>query len=761
VEEFAKRLDRFHSSIDTKDTKNAILWKEALDLVEAYGSIADSRKSQTSSDLLQARHPSRSRQSLQALAEEGKLEVQRAKDEADLWELLCTLTNFDEPAIQSEYARAQKSCLRSLHRYSTDEEVWQTFLSADQPAEEYLEILRWLHRTARESRPGIDDVTKPLRHKADRGDGIWSAGWLFTKESIKNQKRNRSWPKPLDHLNPGLDTSHVRKSDSEILVAQLDPDAKIREAATLEEQDEYHEQAAWIASWEMLRRGMAADTIRDWWSERKEGWRAVSTRGAKLEGLEKIDREWTRYVGLWKGNHWAAACFSHCRSDAVGSVHEAAVYGLLCGDPQKPLQACHNIDDFLFVNFNMFLIERYRQFGVAISQKDSRHTFQPTPPKYEEVRRLLQFCQHNERTKEESRNPFKTIEGMLVSKDFEAFFLRQGRALSQIAKLEGPPSYLIVDDGSLDTSDSAQAAASDPDALRIIAHQQIILKSLGYLDDLYTKHEEIAENNLAGYIGWLQQEGKMSLIPLYASMLSSERRSRVLGAVIMDITEVRERELMVNLMKKYSIDVAHVLRMQYRLNSSAAELVGNENPRSIKAVSITEYGGTGKAKVLKVRSNFMHGEIDGTEELFIRCLEWYRYGNKQNWDQACRIASTLYKRFISKGRLAAARALCARAQLSAISKAALKVDLTSSEALFDEEDDGMDGFAEEDRVPPISPSKRRNLTKRHSAVIEDPGSEPSHSALAEQGQVWRQLEELVEVMEALEKWNEAAEEVEK
>lgn len=760
VEDFARRLDRFHSS---RHTDPATLWKDALDLAGAYGSIATSRKSQTSSDILQARHPSRTRQSLQALAEEGQHEVDRAQNEADLWQLFSLLISFQEPEIQATYAKSHKTCLRGLHRYSSDSEIWETFLSADQFAEEYQEILNWLHRTASASRPSIDDVTESIRHKADRGDGIWSAGWLFTKESIKTQKRNRSWPKPLDRSNPGLQSSHVRKSDSQPLVAKIDPDAKFREAAALEEPDEYHEEAAWMACWEMLRRGYPAETVHEWWSERKESWRALSTRGAMLSTLKVQERGWTRFTGLWKMNDWAASCYKICRSDAVGTKHEAAVFGLLCGDVQAPLQICQTTDDYVFVHFNAFLIERYRDFGTAVAQKETRHTFQPAPSKYDEIRRLIQYCHHDEKTKEESQDPLKTIQNVIISKDFDAFFLRQGRALAQIVMTNGQASYLIVSDGVRETNKSAQITASDPDGLRIIAHQQLILKSLGYLRDLYAKHEEVVENNLTAYIGWLQQEGKMALIPLYASTLSSPRAARVLGAVIMDITDVKERDLMVKLMTRYELDVSRVLLMQYKLNASASKLMRVENPRTIKPITITEYFGEGKTRNMKVKADFMGESLDESEELLIRCLEWYRYGNKQCWAQTCRVASGLYKCFITQGKLAAARALSERAPLSAISKAVLKADLkrtTSSGNASEEDDMEMDGFTEEDRTQPISPSKRRNFQNRETNLINDDESELGHAALEDKAQIWRQLEDLVEALNALEKWNGAAEEVE-
>ena len=98
------------------------------------------------------------------------------------------------------------------------------------------------------------------------------------------------------------------------------------------------------------------------------------------------------------------------------------------------------------------------------------------------------------------------------------------------------------------------------------------------------------------------------------------------------------------------------------------------------------------------------------------------------------------------------------------SKAAVKIDLkhtASSGHSSEEEDVEMEGLAEEERAQPISPSKRRNVLTRENALMGNGQSGPGDDVLADQAQTWRQLEELIEALDALDKWSEVAEEVEK
>jgi nuclear pore complex protein Nup107 len=757
VEEFAKCLDKFNES---KSPTDQSLWEDAGRLLGKYSEIAVTRKKQATVGQQGSRASTRNRKSLG----DGENEIQQVQLEADLWTLMGTLLDCRSPKALSDVRDAQKTALELLHRYSTDVEIWTAFISSDTFAQECQEILGWLQKTAASSKITIDQVISELTGKAQRGDGIWSAGWLFTKMAIKTQKRSRSWPKPLEPSNSGIHVSLRRATDSKPLVTQMDPDASTREGNVLEPQDEFHEQAAWQACWETLRRGLNPEKCRDWWSERKEVWRATATRGADPDFVKHKDSPWFRIINLASNTEWFERCKFLSQNGVIVDQYQAAVYGILSGDFTAPLKVCQTIDDHLFVHFNGLLIQQYRAFLRAYRRKIEKHNkedYHPQSQTYESVRKYLVYAETEGETKAEILGPHKAIEAAIVSNDFDAFFIRQGQALGQIPDLEGTYLDLLVQDRSAPISEAAQATAENPDSLRVIVHLQLILKALGYLDVAYQDSIDVMENNIAAYIGWLQNEGKFALTPLYASKLSPDRAARSMGAIAIDITDPAERDLQVKLMKQYGINVPDVLDVQFMFANAELLTLFTTKPSKLEPVSITEYVGSGKVKNVKVRRHFMGEDLRDSEERAVQSLEWYQYADKQEWGRACWNASSLYKMFIFQGRLVAAKALSVSAPLSDISKLALGFDLGSPDVLAEasDEDVEMDGVPHEERSQPISPNRRRKEPRRPGAhLLKTPSV--TREALAAKAQTWRQLEQLMSAMDMLEVWADHAEEVE-
>jgi nuclear pore complex protein Nup107 len=757
VEEFAKCLDKFNES---RSPTEQSLWQDAGRLLGKYSEIATMRKKQATVGQQGSRASSRNRQSLG----DGENEIHQVQLEADLWTLMGSLLDCRSPKALADVKEAQKTALESLHRYSTDVEIWTAFISSDTFAQECQEILGWLQKTAAASKTTIDQVISELTGKAQRGDGIWSAGWLFTKMTIKNQKRSRSWPKPLEPSDAGLDVSLRRASDSKPLVAQMDPDARTREGNALELPDEFHEKAAWQACWETLRRGLNLEKSRAWWLERKEVWRAASTRGADPEFVKHKDSPWFRIINLASNTEWFERCRVLSQDGVVVNFHQAAVYGVLSGDITAPLKVCHTIDDHLFAHFNGLLVQQYQEFLRAYRRKlEKRHKeeYHPQTPTYESVRKYLVYAETDPETKAESRSPHKTIEAAVVSNDFEAFFLRQGQALGQIPDVKDIYLDLLVQDQHAPVSEAAQATAENPDSLRMIVHLQLLLKALGYLDIAYQNSTDVMENSIAAYIGWLENQGKFALTPLYASKLSPERAARTMGAIALDITDPAERDLQVKLMTQYEINLPDVLDAQFMFANADLLALFTTKPSKLKPVSITEYVGSSKVKNIKVRRHFMGDDLQDSEERAVQSLEWYQYADKHEWGRACWNASSLYKMYIFQGRLIAAKALSVRAPLADISKLALGIDLGSPDSLAEASDDDveMDGVPYEERSQPISPNRRRKGPKR-SGVHFLKSASVTREALAAKAQTWRQLEQLMSAMDMLEVWADHADDVE-
>lgn len=759
VEEFAKCLDKFNTSRQPTDQP---LWDDAERLLAKYKDIAITRRKQTTTSLQSSRSSSRNRRSLG----DGENEVQQVQLEADLWSLMGSLLRCKGPQARAEAADTQKIALEKLHRYSTDLEIFEAFLRSDAFAQECQAILGWLQDTAAASKLSIDDVIQPLTENAQRGDGIWSAGWLFTKMAIKTQKRVRTWQKPLDPSNPAIQRSHLRKPDSQPLVAQMDPDARTRENNELETPDEYHEQAAWQACWETLRRGMSMEVSRGWWTERKEVWRAVATRGCGPLANDHKPSPWLRIVNLASNLEWFERCKSLAGEGVVSDIYEAAVYGTLAGNAAASLKVCETIDDGLFAHFNSVLILRYQEFVRAYRQKLEKHdtsVYRTPPANYEPIQSYLTYSETADMTRAESRAPHKAIEAAIVSNSFDAFFVRQGQALAQTHDPDGTFMNLLSVNQDAPINEAAQATADNPDSLRMIVHLQLLLKTLGFLEDFSSQSLDAVENNLAAYIGWLQHEGKFALTPLYASKLSPSRAARTLGAIAIDLTDAAERNLQVELMKQYGINVTEVLDAQFQFaNAEVLSLFMTEGQK-LKPVSIIEYVGSGKAKSIKVKSHFMGDELDESDERAVQSVEWYQYASKQEWGRACFNASALYKMFIFQGRLVAAKALAVNAPLSGISKLALGIDLGDSESSLPktpDEDFEMDGIPIEDRTHPISPSRKRKESKKPEVhLLTTPGV--TREVLAAKAQTWRELEQLMVAMDVLEVWSDCAEHVDK
>ena len=694
------------------------------------------------------RSSSRNRQSLG----DTEVEIQKLQLEANLWALTSNVILCNSPEQLTEARSSQESVLNGLHRYSIPADVWNAFLDADTTAQEYETILAWLQESAEISAPRIEDVLADLNTKAERGDGIWSAGHLYTKNAIKAQKRARSWPKPLDPANPGITTSHIRPLDSEPLVTQMDPDAQTREGHVLLQQDDFHEQYAWQACWEFLRRGYQRQDVQDWWAVRKEVWRSVCLRTNSIQTDQQLPI-FSRIMNIACNRKWNRLCNQLSQDSSDLYTFQSAVYGTLAGNLTATLQVCQTIDDGLFAHFNALLIERYKQFLSAWDAKiedASKSIYTPASPKWAQIRQYLTSCQADDLTRAESHEPHKAIQAAIMSQDFEAFFVRTGQAAAQVAHMTRDNAHLMEKDDVSPRDDFAQTTAGDFDSVRMVAHLQLVLRSLGYLHDIYDKHLYTVENNIANYIGWLQREHKFELIPLYASYLSKDRVAHILGAILIDVKEPKDRDLQVKLMKKYKIEVPKVLWGNFCLANDTMMSKLNERGIRNRFPKVTEYVGTGRVKNVKIRPHFMGSKIKDEDMVAISSVEWFRYTDAESWGQACWAISALYMAFLSEGRLAAANALAERASLSDMSLAALNMNLNIAEA-SDDEDMDMDIIGREESYKPASPTRKRKQPASNLLLL--PGT--SREQLASKSLVWVQLEQLINVLNAFERWTDA------
>lgn len=646
IEAFADKLDQFKRKNSTDEFQSI---QAAYKLVESYRdlaqkSIQDINKEQT---LKRAKLGFRSSGARDAKADE---EVQRLQLEVDTWRLLFNLISIDDPASRTSFREGRQSAFQNLHRYSTDREVWEEFLGADQYALECVLSMRWLEETSKAGNQDLDVLITDMEAQAERGQGLWAHGWLFTKEAIKGHKRLRAWPQPLEPNDPGITRSLLSNDEQRPLVTQLDPDALTRQKHGLQKQDEFYERATWMTCWKMLRQGENWTTIREWASGRLESWRAVSLCGSSVDTHSTntrtpVDDGMTRLMNSRAHDSWRAACAALTRNPDTDDF-QRAVYALLCGESEAAAKVCRSWDDFLYVYFNRVVLSRYQGFCKQFQRKLSHSpntpvSFQPEPAGHADLRKFFQYLRGNERVGGEARNPFRNIQAAILSKGYDSFFSLLAKAISQVGVKQTGRTPIIprVAHGQVD--ESYIIAAEDEEALKIATHIYLIVHSIGYAS-ADAQFFETASVIVAGYISNLEGKGLIDLIPLYASLLPTEMSHNVFSKILIEIVDPRERKQQVRLMQKHRIDISAVLDAQW--SWLGASFSSTEHSRGITGYSRVVRRPDGSRVLTPPKKDLIGTSIAGEDEKMIRSLEWLRYVGGQ-WSKICKLGAWLYRKF--------------------------------------------------------------------------------------------------------------------
>jgi nuclear pore complex protein Nup107 len=733
VEEFAKALDKFDS---TRNANDETLWEDALVLLERYSKIAETRKSKTPDA-------------------EGEEELDKLQLEGDMWILLRNLLATKSPRNVNDVQIAQESSLGGLHRYSSNTQLWTAFLDSDPVAQEYEHILSWLQERAAENSPPIEDVVRYLTSKSSRGDGISSSGPMFTQAKIKGQKRTRLWSMPLEPSNPGLSRTHIRESDQAPLIAQLDPDACLRESAVLEYEDEYYEQAAWQTYWEMLRRGSSNPEIRAWFAERKMSWRYAALCGCGTAIGQMADSPWVRMLNLATNSEWLTHCRQLAQNPAIDDRFQKAVYGVLCGNVDASTAANDTIEDHLFCLFNSLLIQRYQHYLQAFRETPVASTYQPPFPDTDTIRHYIRVAVSDPELNNEYQLPHRLMEMAVMGKNIEDFLLNMGRAAAKITHSGGQNSDLMKQSAA-DVDQITLWTAQDHDSVRMATHLQLLLQPLGLLDSVYAQNEYELENNIAAYIGLLESLGRWLLIPVYASKLSKKRSYHVLGSILINVTDRRERDLQVKLMKQYRIDVSETVYSVFSIANFDRLQKLRAYKRGPISGRITVLGGPAKTAQHKIRPALMVGDLSEADERSIRSVEWVRYVQAEKWPMAAWSVAALYKIFLVEGNFVALRQLMERVGLSEMSLAAIGMNLHFADT--EPSPNNIESEEDEDRIQPMtSPSRRR---KAPSVDHSRTRAGTDRQTLAFRSLSWKQLEQLVAAIDALDAFQEVADSLE-
>lgn len=766
IEAFADKLDRFKQKGNRADEFEN--YQAVYKLVKGYQTIAQDAVHEVSKQetLKKAKTGWSFTKSNDTSDPQTNEELQRLQLEANTWQLLLDLIGVDDPASRASFKQGQETSFQKLHRYSSDRDVWEQFMKADQYAAECVIIMKWLEHTARSTPQEIDTLISELEGQAERGQGSWVHGWLYTKETIKGQKRLRAWPQPLEPNDPGITASLLTSEQSEPLITQLDPDAVTRQKQTLQRKDQFYERSTWMTCWKLLRQGESWSRIKDWAASRQENWRAASICSTGVEsrpGQTPIDDGTVRMMNCRSQDAWRAACSSLSR-DPKTEDFERAVYGLLCGESEPAYKVCQGWDDYLYVWFNHIVISRYRGFCRQFQRKLTHSptatvSFTPEPAAYADFNKFVQYTKGNERVGNEARNPYRTIQAAILGRGYDSFFLSLANAISQGANNQHRTYIPLLPPTQVD--DSFLITADDRDALRIATHLFIVANSVGHLRSDTAFFTE-ASVNVIGYISDLDEAEIIDAIPLYASLLPKQQTHYVLGMVLINVVDPRAKKFLIQLMEKYAIDIEEVLREQWDQVSSNALRI--ERPRIVKRSTKVITRRDGIRELAPVKKDFIGTDLGNVDELLIRSLEWLRYVDGQ-FPRICFIASNLYRRWYSEyarsnreiltctdsGNLSAARELSRRMRVSDVSREMFGFDIAEFPA--DYEDNGT--------PEPSSPTKMKLYGHSRNKSSNSLPSTGQTRLLYAESQTWRDLEQLILAFDALENFAHACEKFDK
>jgi nuclear pore complex protein Nup107 len=726
TEKFAEQIDRLRTK---HATGKEVAYQKSLKLLSSYKTISAAeakdlrkKKSRTKWKKLGSNWDKRLRDlndldgsdSLMQVEETPEAtsledELKQWDQETQTWELLSILLplHHDVPVeLRRRTKKQELASLQPIYSFSSEDLIWERFLTEDDVARERYATLKWLERNADTTGEDIQLIVDKIEEGAERGKGLWAASWLYTKEAIKAHKRLYAGGQAVDPSTLGSSRKLLTAGKSQPLITQLDPDAVTRQNRNLESQDRYFERAIWLACWELLRRGKTWTEVRKWCMDRMEGWRSISLRGGiaewdkVLDGDRKLDADASiatdllSNIGTVNGNKnkalWRMMCSETAKEGGIDD-YERAVYGLLSGDYNSMAKICHSWDDFLFAHYTSLLGNHYDAYlkskypdraGPIAAQKKGNLDLLHNDVKAAN-RRIIESLITSTATKDEASEPMKLIQAALISQQFPDLIFTTGRAIANRANAEGKSTVIPPFTGStIVVSDVKPIEPDDFDSLRVLVHLLVVFREAGL--ELEGTDLEMAENVIVNYIVFLQMFGKLDLVPVYASLLSEHRKVSVLAQFCLGIADETVRIRIVKLMQQLEIDVQAVVARQLEvlLNevyppeqeedqnsfpaSNSSRKKGYSSPLIVnpdkKNSRFTSYG-DGSDVIIP---NFI-GKTDHPEdETLIRSFEWFMLVDGF-FEETFTAGAGLARRFLRKGRLSSARTLMRRMPTSRIS----------------------------------------------------------------------------------------------
>jgi len=222
----------------------------------------------------------------------------------------------------------------------------------------------------------------------------------------------------------------------------------------------------------------------------------------------------------------------------------------------------------------------------------------------------------------EARLPLRLIQGSLISLRFPELVQELARQLQHFEEI---PNYDPQQDEL-----SSGLDATDPQMLRVVVHILIILQVVGASSEEGTKYHKAAESVISGYVTTLGECDRFELVPLYASRLSPENATAVVGKVLVHFTgDDAKREELIRQMYQYGVDAEACLKKTMDITLEQTE--------SCYATSILERG---------MVFNGFGGEPQPEDRQLIGGLEWLMLAGAPLRRELIHSVCEVYKRFL-------------------------------------------------------------------------------------------------------------------
>ncbi|KAH8150944.1 uncharacterized protein LAJ45_05127 [Morchella importuna] len=564
---------------------------------------------------------------------EDQEELAQWQLEHQTWELFGTLSSHRNDGDVKPQEMPKDLAYTSNVRFK------EFLLETDGKFREWSLILQWLQKYA-------PSPTDELEEEPSR----YGSGWMYTKESLKSQKRMGG--KRLPSLTAGSNLFFADKMEKKNLITELDPDAPSRQQKQLEAEDEEAERNFMRLIWKFIRKGDVQGAHLAC-VDFGELWRAASLSGGEEAWDPSIDgprfdidddENDLRVKGNRRRELWRRMCYAIARKPG-GDIWEKAVYGALCGDVVSVQDVSATWEDNLYAHINSLVEEYYSKylasFGRVPASAENFPIFNSTVFHSKSsslsddstiLPRIIDSLAAAEVLQPESGQALRIIQGALISDRIEDLV---GELHRQIK--------LLKEDRKANISDGIyRIEVTNSQTLRVVVHIILVLQ---YLKSAFTDDSpqlEQAESLIAAYIEFLFSEGKTKLIPLYAGRLTSDKAIEVMGGILMNVKDETRLELL-KLMRMYNIDVEGCLKKTMDLCLEVTEERHTKNSRCMIRLEGLK-GDTG-----------LHNPIEEEDELLIRGLEWLMLGGDALKSEVVKKGVVVYKRFFVTGRLSAAK----------------------------------------------------------------------------------------------------------